>query len=264
MPDTVAGGQPVIVRLDTDANELGRIERRMLLPVRLRVAARQMTPVPRIDGDLAEWGTVEQFPVRIDRPQQVVIGTPHTAIHHDPSLTCDWKGPDDLRLAAAVAYDSDNLYVAVRVWDDAIVNLRAAEKPPISYEGDCIELFLDARKPELQGQRAYTPEVIHLMVVPPVQGHPAPMFHLSKPRHGKLKAVALDAARLEDGYTIEMRLPRSNFPSIKLTPGTAIGFDIAIDDSDSAAVLGRKSQLVWAGDASNYANASVFGRLLFE
>ncbi len=264
VPETVAGGQPVAVTLDTGVAALGRIERRMLLPVRLRVVARSLARAPRIDGDLAEWGTAEEFPIRIDQPQQVAIGTPYTAIHHDPSLACHWKGPKDLRLAAALGYDADNVYLAARVWDDAVVNVRAAKKPRISYEGDCIELFLDARKPEHQGQRAYTPEVLHIMVVPPVEGHPAPMFHLSKPRHGKLRAAALDAIRLEDGYTIEMRLPRTNFPSVKLAPGTAIGFDIAIDDSDDPEVLGRKSQLVWAGDGTNHADPSVFGRLLID
>ncbi len=264
VPDTAAGSQPVVVTLDTGAAALGRIERRMLLPVRLRVVARPLARAPRIDGDLTEWGAPEEFPIRIDQPQQVAIGTPYTEIHDDPNLTCDWKGPKDLRLAAALAYDADNLYLAVRVWDDVVVNVRAAKRPPLSYEGDCVELFLDARKPDHQGQRAYTPEVFHIMVVPPVEGHPAPMFHLSKPRHGKLKAAALDAARLKDGYTIEMRLPRTNFPSVQFAPGAAIGFDIAIDDSDNPDVLGRKSQLVWAGDGTNHADASVFGRLLFE
>ena len=194
----------------------------------------------------------------------MAIGTPYTAIHHDASLACDWKGPKDLRLAAALSYDRDHLYVAARVWDDAIVNVRAAKRPPLSYEGDCIEMFLDARKAEEQGQPAYTPEVLHIMVVPPVEGSAAPRFHLSKPRHGKLKAVALDGVRLDDGYAVELRIPRSNFPSVKLEPGTAIGFDIAIDDSDDDTTPRRKSQLVWAGDGSNHANPSVFGRLVLE
>jgi len=264
VPQTVAGSQSVTATLDTGTTALGRIERRTLLPVRLRIAARPVTRAPRIDGDLTEWGAPEEFPIRIDQPQQVAIGTPYTAIHHDPTLACDWKGQRDLRLTAVLTYDAENLYLAARVWDDAVVNVRAAKKPPISYEGDCIELFVDAREPEGQGQHGYTPEVLHIMVVPPVDDHPAPMFHLSKPRHGKLKAAALDAARLKDGYAIEMRLPRINFPSVKFAPGTTIGFDIAIDDSDTADVLGRKSQLVWAGDGTNHADPSVFGRLLFK
>ena len=264
VPRSVAGSQAVTATLTTNTRELGRITRRTVLPVRLRAVTPRAKQPPRIDGDLTEWGSAEQFPIRIDRAEQVVIGTPYTEVHDDPNLKCDWTGPRDVRLAAALLYDAENLYVAVRVWDDAVVNVRAVKQPPLSYEGDCIEIFLDGRKPEEQGKSAYTDEVLHIMLVPPLPDFPAPMFHLSKPRHGKLKAVALDAERLADGYTVELRISRANLPSVKFESGVAIGFDIAVDDSDSAKVRGRKSQLVWAGDRSNSADAAVFGRLEFE
>ncbi|MBT4822100.1 MAG: hypothetical protein HON70_40710 [Lentisphaerae bacterium] len=264
VPQSVAGSQTVTATLTTDTEELGRIARRTNLPVRLRALAPKAKQPPQIDGVLTEWGPVEQFPIRIDRAEQVVIGTPYTAVHDDPNLTCDWAGPTDVHLAAALSYDAENLYLAVRVWDNAVVNVRAEKQPPLSYEGDCIEIFLDGRKPEEQGRSAYADDVLHIMVVPPLAKFPAPMFHLSKPRHGKLKAVALDAERLGDGYALELRIPRSNLPSVSLDSGVAIGFDIAVDDSDDANVRGRKSQLVWAGDSSNSADAAVFGRLQFE
>ena len=262
VPDTAAGGQPATVTLETDAGELGTATRRLLLPVRLAASAQRVGAPRQTDGDLRDWGPAERFPIRIDRAEQVVIGTPYTAVHDDPTLKCDWRGGRDLRLAAAVAYDMAYLYFAVRVWDDAVVNSMAATRPPLAYQGDCVELFLDARKPQQQGQAAYAPEVFHLMLAPPVEGFPAPMLHVSAPRHGKLAAVAIDAQRLADGYAIELRIPLSNFPSVAFEPGASLGLDLAVDDADDPAAKRRKSQLVWAGDASDHADASKFGRLM--
>ena len=264
VPGDIAGSHPLTVTLSVADEALGTIVRRLMLPVRLQTAARTLTGPVHVDGDLGEWGDIGRFPIRIDRPQQVVIGTPFTQIHDDANLACDWKGTADLSLSAAVACDADAVYLALRVWDDARVNTQAALRPPLSYEGDCIEVFIDGRPPAEQGKPAYDERVFHLMVVPPVASFPAPMLHLSKPRHGKLKAAALDAQEYDDGYAIEVRIPWSNLPDIQREAGTVIGFDIGIDDADDSRVKRRKSQLFWAGDGSNHRDASVFGRLRLE
>jgi len=262
VPDDVAGGQPIVVTLTTGAAMLGKITRKAILPVRLRAEARMATVSPIIDGDLSDWGSVDEFPIRIAKGRQIAVGAAFTARAYDPKLVT-WHGPSDLSLAAAIRYDRDNVYLAIRVWDNAIVNRRVIKRPALAYEGDCVEVFVDAHKPPEQGKRVYGDGVFHLMLTPPLKDFPAPTLRVSQPRGGRLKAVALDSKLLPDGYAIEMRIPASNFPPVTFTPGATIGFDLAVDDSDDPAVPRRKTQMVWAGDATDYKDPSVFGRLIF-
>jgi hypothetical protein len=263
VPEGIAGTQKTKVNFFSSTKGLEDMVQYSFLAVRQNAAVRWITTPIQIDGNLKEWGNIGKFPIQINKRSQVVVGTPFTAVAHDPSLVGDWKGEKDLSAKASLAYDSKNLYIGIRVYDDILMNPVSRKKPPLSYEGDCVELFLDGRATEKQGKN-YTQKVYQIFFVPGMEDFPAPIRHILQPREGRLVGMALNSTILEDGYSLEIRIPLSNFPAVNFKPGANVGFDIAIDDKDSKQVRGRKVQMVWAGTEGNYADASLFGRIIFK
>jgi hypothetical protein len=244
--------------------DIGHIRIEYSLNVKKGASARSAKGMPTIDGDLAEWGNLEAFPLTIDKPAQVVLGTQYTAVAHDAALSCDWKGPKDLSLRMAVAHDKDNLYFAIRVFDDRVVNKNASKNPQMSYEGDCVEIFLDARSTERQGRDEVDQNILQLLLVPVLEDFPAPTYYVMTPKGKKLQGVVLCSKSLLDGYTLEVKIPLSNFPGLDLGKMKTIGFDIAVDDKDEDVTNGRKSQMMWSGGGDNHSNPSGYGVLILE
>ena len=266
VPHRIAGNQKMTANLITNVNELKNITQYSTLAIRQNAEAKKITTQVKIDGKLEEWGDIDKFPIRIDQPGQVVIGTPHTKLYI-PKI--DWKGPEDLSMKAALAYDYKNLYIAIRVYDDKLMNLTAKANPQCSYQGDCVEIFIDGRGEEKQGDSRYTQDVYQALFVPAMTDFPAPIYHLGQPLEYRLSGMAFNSAILEDGYSLEIRIPLSNFPRVNFKSGANIGFDIAVDDKDeekdgTGRALARKSQLVWAGTKGNSSDASLFGRIIFK
>ncbi|MCX8082929.1 MAG: hypothetical protein N3D17_06010 [bacterium] len=261
VPSGLLGTKQINVIFLPATGAINRLSQKTQINIKQYTTAARIKSGYKADGDLSEWEDTKNFPVKINSPEQVVIGVPYTEVLRDEKIVSDWKGSEDLSGMAVVYYDEKNLYVKVRVYDNEVHNPVAWKYPPRAYDGDCVEIWIDARPAEQQGKKDYTENVYHLMIVPVLDDYPAPMFHISSPAGGKLAGVVVNSKRLKDGYTVSITLPFSNFPSLKPTPGTTFGFDIGINDADKDNSY-RKVQMLWAGGVDNSKDASLFGKLI--
>jgi hypothetical protein len=220
--------------------------------------------VIKTDGSLEEWGDYKKFQIRLNDPAQLVVGVPHTAQTHDGRLKADWSGESDLSAFADLKYDSENLYVAVKVIDDVICNTRAEKTPFLAYEGDCVELFIDARDPSKQGKPGFDGDVWQIFLVPPKDSGSAPVVEISQPKGGALSGMVVNFTRNSDGYSMETKIPLANFPRLSMKNNSVIGFNIAVDDNDDPSRSGRKSQMVWSPSKAASSDPSVFGKLIVK
>ncbi len=247
-----------------------------------------------LDGNLDDWPD-EFKTLAVDRLEQVVIGRP--AIEDTQSLAHQiaqgsrfWKGADDFSASIKTAWDDDNLYIGIRVRDNALHN-DFMRNP---YKGDSIELFLDTRAAGQDlGKPVYADGVYHLRFVPPVggaaEGRQVGYFQkhedkLLKRRpefivksdetvysegeaHLRDREIPAYAAGnrfvftpAADGYNVELAIPFAVFQNGRPGVGETFGFDIMFNDQDypqeRAAVA-----LCWHGDGKNSTTPSVFGRL---
>ncbi len=268
IPSAAAGDQPMETRFATDSPVLKTVVHFGTLPVRISGPAGQASPAPVVDGNLEEWGDPRFFPISLDRPDQVVVGTPYTKAYI-PRI--DWKGPADLSARAAVKYDKDNLYIAVRVYDDTVWN-DSVLVPGKAYDGDSIEIFLDGSAAAAQGKDSFTDDVFEVVFTPPTGDFPAPCCYQVKPALRKvprrvLAGLAFASAVGKDGYTLEVRIPWANlkFRPGDMPTGNSLGLDLVVNDQDERNEYrtGRKSSLRWSGQTEAEANPGSFGRILF-
>lgn len=267
IPSGVTGPQVADVVFATGTRTLKTVVYQAVLPVRTSVVAEYADRAPVIDGDLADWGDAGSFPVKINRPDQVVLGTPYTE-SYIPRI--DWKGPDDLSAVAAVKYDRSNLYVAVRVYDDMVMNSHVWN-PSLANDADCVEIFIDGRTIDKQGGDTYTDDVFQIFFAPPVPEFPVPFYFIARPEQKNLPRRPLSgmlfaSERTGNGYTMEMKIPLANFRyrTSDVKAGNSIGFDIAVNDRDEETEMRKgRSRLIWSGKKEADANPVHFGRILF-
>jgi hypothetical protein len=167
-----------------------------------------------------------------------------------------WDGPEDASAAFVIAQDADTFHVQVEVTDDHIVR----EGSIIPAFNDCVELFFDLRPLAERGKPFYTPQVFLVFISPPGR----------KP--GDLKVIPLDApagvtdqwqvqaTRSKAGYTIAVAIPRGFLEGVAGGPLTSFGFDVAVDDADTAGE--RQTQLMWVGTEHNFGNPRGFGEII--
>ncbi len=265
VPAGISDKQDMEVILAGPAGPLQTVTYQGVLPVCLSAPALLAANPPVIDGDLSDWGDPESFAMAIDRPAQVVEGIPFTKSYLNNQLV-DWRGPQDVSARAALRYDATNLFVAVRVYDDNLMNTNSAS-PATAAAGDAIELFLDGRAMAGQAGDTYTPDVYHVVFTPPVESLPAPACHWLRPPGRYLEALAYAATVMADGYALEVRIPLYNFKFRKeVAPGNAFGFDLAVTDRDEPKPERNaiRSRLRWTGAVDAEVNPAYFGRAVFK
>ncbi len=177
-----------------------------------------------IDGDLGDWANVPGVFVMKDAAQ-VVWGRGA------------WKGPDDLRAKAQLAWRYDHLFLAVRVVDD---QLRQTQRGDGIWRGDHVELYLDAQ-PDLEPSRklfgkgqfqfAFSPG--NFLKTGDALTDCAPEAYCFRPRGGSVKGVKLAAQKTESGWTIEAAIPWSLLGVRRPAKGMTLRFEIAVGDTDS-------------------------------
>jgi hypothetical protein len=62
------------------------------------------------------------------------------------------------------------------------------------------------------------------------------------------------------GYNLEAKIPWEALSGYRPSVGDKVGFDIALDDADTAE---RKAQMIWNGNFAFYKDPSVWGILEF-
>ena len=163
---------------------------------------------------------------------------------------------DDADLSAKVTARRlpDKVLLTVDV-DDSKLSVDNQDGP---YDNDCVELYLDARPPPVQGAPYYS-EGVALLFIVPAPGNPRVTWVAKKPFPPGWDRVAIDSRWKTGGYVVEVRLPRAALTTPTGAPLESVGFDIALDDSDNGRF--RQTQLVWAGSTRNHLVPSEFGAL---
>lgn len=148
-------------------------------------------------------------------------------------LSGTWKG----------AWDSDNLYMQVRVTDDLLINDSAA-----AWDDDSVELYIDADNSKKSGYDGKNDFQF-------VFG-----YNDAEPQEVKLKrtaGVVFAKKDTPDGYVMEIRIPWS---TLGVTPSTGgmIGLDVAVNDDDDGD--GRDHKKHWkARSDQTWSDPSLFG-----
>jgi hypothetical protein len=162
------------------------------------VAIPKMAKAPTIDGNLAEWTGMPGYYV------SSAWLTAGAGVDND----------EDLSLWFMVGYDTDNLYVAYRVIDNAIVMERSGSSV---WQTDCAELWLGPQ------QFGITLENGQSIYVHSWMGVDA----------SKVKAALVPAA---GGYTVEAAFPKAAVESSigkKMVSGSSFQISFGADDADS-------------------------------
>lgn len=177
------------------------------------VSASYLSTAPKIDGPWDDWSTT-QYPLKY-----VVF------------KRANWSGPDDLQASYRVGWDSNYLYVAVKVFDDVYAQHSTGA---YLYLGDSIELlfstapYLDS--PSL-GLVAHDYQIGISPGNPGLDDNPEAYLWFPKAKEGKLKDVPIGVVAMNGGYRIEFAVPWSVF-GITPARGQVYGFAISVSDND--------------------------------
>ena len=220
----------------------------------------QTDAIITVDGDPGDSAWVNAPVQNIDSEKQVVIGRPLSADPTTWRVDKEWSGPKDLSAKAKIRFKDKSLYVLVQVKDNVLTVNR---RDQYAYQGDCVEIFVDARPMNEQYKSDYSASTHQLLFSPGDNKHPKASWQwLGRDDRAMSKwKVKVASQKTADGYVMEMKIPldQKHFPSLDLKKGGIIGFDIAIDDADGAKK--RKTQMSWRGSKDNYYDASQLGKL---
>lgn len=254
------------VHAKMQTQRLGVVERTLALQVRQSTKCARSKGEVRIDGRLEDWADLPT--IELNRESQVILGTVRPEGDPNPALHFEWDGPEDLSGVVRTAWDESNLCLGIEVKDKGLLANapRKLGNQQAQYEGDCVEVFLDFEEKEGKG---YGPNTWQIYFVPPTDDFPSISWFVFQPAAKELVGVQAVGKTSEDAYGIEAKIPWVNFAPFKPSTGKVIGFDLAIDDQDSAEEqvhsFGkgyRKCQLGWGENKAFSGDRSQFGRMI--
>lgn len=180
---------------------------------------------PTVDGDVSEWGGLADV---IDQ------------VAFQPA---NWSGTGDTSATFALAWDSDNLYLAMQVKDEVRAQ---TQRDALIFKGDSLEVLLDADLAADFADAKLSSDDFQLGLSPGdlTTGDPPPQSYLWFPgeRKGIPAGILLAAKPLGDGYTVEAAIPWSVFG---VTPAVddRYGFALSISDNDNTAAAEQQSMV---------------------
>jgi hypothetical protein len=206
-------------------------------------AAHLATP-PRLDGDLSEWMLFNFVNQATFRPE-------------------NWTGPADASAAYAVAWDSQNLYLAAQVTDDKHVQTQHGE---FIFQGDSLELLLDV---DLRGDftdAKLSGDDFQLGISPAsLLAEPAEAYlWFPESRQGQPSGVTIAAKQSSsgEGYTLEAALPWTLF-NITPAPNDRYGFVLSCNDNDNPTAAEQQT-LVASVATRRLTNPTTWGTLILD
>lgn len=201
--------------------------------VKKQVVVRRITTGINIDGNLSDWPRTEHL--LLNQREQVKWGRDR------------WGGTTDLSGVVWLCRDDKYLYIGVKVRDQKISVNR--KMPPY---GDCVDLFVDTRKGRFR-EPSPSEGFYRFLLLPGRRGGGDryvfmvyPTFDTGLVTRGWGRVGGAVASRIiEDGYTIEAKIPLLNFQGYPYTKslGKELFFDISINDKDRI----MKSKIFWEG-----------------
>ncbi len=226
------------------------VGQRILLPFTEVVAdgallARHKTVPPVIDGDLSEWGALE------NTADAIVYGAGN------------WSGVGDLSATFSLGWDAANLYLAVSVRDDVHAQTQNGES---IFRGDSVEFLLDGgfhadrQHEKLSGddyQIGLSPGDISAATVAAQAYRWFPAGQA-----GSLPAAQLAASASADGYVLEATVP---WAALGVAPesGDEYGFALSVSDNDLPGVAAQQS-MVSSAAARSLTNPTTWSRLRLD
>ncbi|MFH0963510.1 MAG: sugar-binding protein [Planctomycetota bacterium] len=207
----------------------------------------------KIDGKKDDWQGLE--PITIGGLEHVVAGRPVEDL--PVGVQRCWQSNEDLSAKLWTAWDEDNIYWAVLVSDNMVVENRMRGKAQ-AYNGDCVEVFLDGRESTLQSVPEYDERVGQILVTPATAENPSATVSVLSAAN-IVKEMKAASSPVQGGFFVEGAIPIRRLLPEGLAKGRVVGFDIALDDTDDGGSY--KTHMTWSGNAGLYRDASGFGRL---
>src|SRR5262245_37912582 len=171
---------------------------------------------------------------------------------------------EDLSYTVYVGYDSENLYVAVRVSDSLLFDdsAEAGSANGTTWLDDSVEVFVDGDNSnfETRDTSGTNPEVVttggqYVITV----NNAYREAEAGNPGYGETQAWFAKTSRTDTGYEAEFRISLSAIGNPK--PGELIGFTVAVNDDDDGG--GGERQVIWVGmphTEASYGNLLLGGR----
>jgi hypothetical protein len=210
------------------------------------VTAAYLPTAPTIDGILNDWTTTAYA------ADQIVFG---------PS---NWVGANDASATYYIGWDTGNLYLGVRVRDEAHVQINSGTNLRYLYKGDDVEIQIDAN---LSGDFTRTTadsDDYQLGLTPGNFGTITPQAYLWMPvaLEGTRTSVTVQARQITGGYELEARVPWTVF-SITPAGGNRYGFALSISDNDLTGTATQQSMVSSVG-VRRLLNPTTWGTLVLE
>ncbi|MEX0788470.1 MAG: sugar-binding protein [Anaerolineales bacterium] len=198
---------------------------------------------PTIDGDLGEWATISYVA---------------DACTYGCSL---WSGSTDMSGTYYLTWDASNLYLAVRVRDDAHVSIARGSR---MYRGDIVEIQFDANLDTDFTQKTLSLDDTQLGLSPGNFGSLAPEAYRWYPKAyaGSAASVHVQADSTSDGYTLEASIP---WTLLGATPsaGNRYGFALSLSDDDTAGTTLQQT-LVSSVSTRKLLDPTTWGTLILQ
>ncbi len=204
-----------------------------------------------IDGGFDEWDLSAPLALASDRD---LLGQ-----------AMSW-GKAGLDARAWQSWDDHGLNLAFRVVDAAVVN---RDQVAFVVDRDCIEVCLDLRP---AAERAGAPAIAfgdrtartgQYIISPATAGMAAARCDMGNGPKDLLAGVTVATRLTEDGYQMELRIPKALLPDGGPTAGQAVGFDWAVIDVPATAQYHHARSRRWTGSLFGWRSTRDFALLTF-
>lgn len=187
------------------------------------VAAAQLELAPVLDGEFEEW------PSQRYNATEVVFGS------------SEWSGGSDLSATYLMGWDSQNLYLAIEISDDQLVQESRGRQ---LFKGDSVELLLDSGLEADFLSRSLNDDDYQIGLSPgdfTGTGFEAyRWFPLAV--EAPLSSVQVVSQEVATGYTLEASIPWPVF-GIEPQAGDLFGFALSISDNDQHGIGVQQSMV---------------------
>jgi hypothetical protein len=144
----------------------------------------------------------------------------------------NWTGPEDLELSFRLGWDNDNLYLAVKVKDDAYVQNASGQD---LFKGDSIELLLDVDLDGDFSDNRLSNDDFQLGISPgkpDVDGEKEAYIWYPTSHAGAQSQVEIASVHSSGVYRVEAAIPWS-LVDVDPSAGQTFGFAISASDNDN-------------------------------
>lgn len=214
-------------------------------PVLVRVSALQQGVLSRqikVDGNLSDWNGISQYPAayRIEEAD-------------------DWDGSDDLGATWQLAWNNNQLLLAIEVTDDTIMPATADAK---ELTGDSLQLLLETQVSENSQLNSHS---YRLSLLPGNLAGVLPSARLAQGNSGGFTLISgpgiqMAAQPTEDGYTLEAAIP---WQILQVTPRGDLSMRVVLRALDSDDEETAVPQVIYAHlPKHQLTNPTTWGKLI--